>query len=227
LEILNALKRLKILGSDPVIIFALLLASGCTTTTSGSWEDPHTTNAPYQHVLIVALTQSDDMRISLERQLAENLAVGGSRASVSMSMATASKDAPRTRETILAMVKEKNADAVLLLRVADASIGLGKSKKEKDKYLFGGSIEDEATSKKEQDTWATPRTSNSTDALPDSKIKAEMTADLYDIADNVRVVYSIDVKTRHKEKGGEMIFYLASNIAEGVANKLLSEGLVK
>jgi hypothetical protein len=226
LEIFNALKRPKFLVSDTAIV-ALLFTAGCTTTTSGSWEEPRTENAPYQHVLVVALTQSDDMRISLERQLAENLSVGGSRASASMSMATASKDAPRTRETVLAMVKDKNADAVLLLRVADASVGLGKSKKEKDKYLFGGAIESEATSKKEQDSWATPRTSNPTDALPDSKIKAEMTADLYDIADNVRIVYSIDVKTRHKEKGGEMIFYLSSNIAEGVANKLISNGLVK
>lgn len=227
-SVTSVTKRLKNSGSGPVVLCALLLASGCaTTTTSGSWEEPRTENAPYKHVLVVALTQSDDMRISLERQLARNLAVGGSRASVSMGIATAAKDAPRTRETIQAMVKEKNADAVLLLRVADASVGVGKSKKEKDKYLFGKAIEDEATSKKQAGTWATPRTSNPTDALPDTKVKGEMTAALYDVTDNARIVYTVNVKTSYKEKGGEMLLILASNIAKGVADKLRGEGLVK
>lgn len=218
--------------SGPVIykgsLFALLLASGCaTTTTSGSWEQPRTENAPYTHVLVVALTQSNDMRLSLERQLARNLAVGGSRASVSMSMATGSKDAPRTLETIQAMAREKNADAVLVLRVADAAVAIGKSKKDKDKYLLGGAIEDEATSKKEADTWTTPRTSNPTDALPNTKVKGEMIAALYDISDNSRIVYTVNVKTSYKEKGGQMFSILATDIAKGVADKLRGAGLVK
>jgi hypothetical protein len=205
----------------------LLFATGCTTTVSGNWEEPRTTNAPYNNVLIVALTDTDEMRLTLERELVQNLSVGGATVSASASLTTGMKNAPRSRETIIAMAQEKNVDAVLLLRVADASFAVGKSKKEKEKYLFGGAIEDEATSDKEKGTWTTPRTSNSTDALPNSKIKGEMIAALYDVSAEPRSVYTIDVKTKYKQKGGEMIFHLASNIASGVATELRSKGLVK
>jgi hypothetical protein len=224
---LNALKRFKNLVSDTGGIFILLFVAGCTTTTSGSWEEPRTTNAPYNNVLIVALTNTDEMRLTLERELVQNLSVGGATVSASASLTTGMKNAPRSRESIVAMAQEKNADAVLLLRVADASVALGKSKKEKEKYLFGGAIEDEATSDKEKNTWTTPRTSNSSDALPNTKIGAEMIAALYDLSAEPRSVYTIDVKTKYKQKGGEMIFHLASNIATGVADELRSKGLVK
>jgi hypothetical protein len=224
---LNALKRFKYLGSDPIIIFVLLFTAGCTTTTSGSWDEPRTTKAPYNNVLIVALTTTDEMRLTLERDLVENLSVGGTTVSASASLTTGMKNAPRSRETIIAMAQEKNADAVLLLRVADASVALGKSKKEKEKYLFGGAIEDEATSDKQKGTWTTPRTSNSSDALPDTKIVGEMIAVLYDVSAEPRSVYTIDVKTKYKDKGGAMINTLASNIATGVADELLRKGLVK
>jgi hypothetical protein len=227
LERLNALKRFKVSVSNTIIICTLLFAAGCTTTTSGSWDEPRTTNAPYSNVLIVALTTTDEMRLTLERELMQNLSVGGTTVSASASLTTGLKNAPRSRETIIAMAQEKNADAVLLLRVADASVALDKSKKEKEKYLFGGAIEDEATSDKQKGTWTTPRTSNSSDALPDTKIVGEMIAVLYDVSAEPRSVYTIDVKTKYKQKGGEMIFHLASNIATGVADELRSKGLVK
>ena len=217
-----------------VLIFALI--SGCTTTTSGSWEDPHTENAPYNNVLVVALHNNDSIRDTLERQVAKrisgnmtsaNTANNSSKASASTTLVTKLKDAPQDRESILTMSRKIDADAVLVLQVADSSVKLGKSKKEKNKFLFGGQIEDNTVSSSKKGSWETPRTTNETDILPDTKIDVEMQAVLYDTEDNGRAVYTIDVKTKYKEKGGELIYTLSSNIAEGVSNKLRQEGLIK
>jgi hypothetical protein len=217
-----------------VLIFALI--SGCTTTTSGSWEDPRTENAPYKNVLVVALHNNDSIRDTLERQVAKsisgnmtsgNTANNSSKASASTTLVTKLKDAPQDRESILTMSRKIDADAVLVLQVADSSVKLGKSKKEKNKFLFGGQIEDNTVSSSKKGSWETPRTTNETDILPDTKIDVEMQAVLYDTEDNGRAVYTIDVKTKYKEKGGELIYTLSSNIAEGVSNKLRQEGLIK
>jgi len=217
-----------------VIIFAL--ASGCTSMTTGSWEEPRTEHAAYTNVLVVALHDNDSVRDTLERQVAKsisgntasvNTANNSSRASASTMLVTKLKDAPRDRESMLAMSREIDADALLLLQVKDSSVKLKKSKKEKNKYLFGGQIEDNTESSSKEGSWETPRTTNETDILPDTKINVEMQAVLYDVADNGRAVYTIDVKTKHKEKGGEMIYSLSRNIAEGVSNKLRREELIK
>jgi hypothetical protein len=209
-----------------VLIFAVV--SGCTTTTSGSWEDPRTENAPYNNVLVVALTSTDSTRVTLERQVAKSISgISSSRATTSTSQVTKLKDAPRDRESILTMSRKIDADAVLFLQVEDSSTKLGKSKKEKNKFLFGGQIEDNTVSSSKKGSWETPRTTNETDILPDAKIDVEMQAVLYDIVDNGRAVYTINVKTKYKEKGGELIYTLSSNIAAGVSNKLRQEGLIK
>jgi hypothetical protein len=217
-------------------VLMLALVSGCTTMTTGSWEEPRTEHAFYANVLVVALHNNDSVRNTLERQVAKrisgnmasvNTANNSSRASASTSLVTKLKDAPQDRESMLAMSREIDADALLLLQVKDSSVKLGKSKKEKDKYLFGGQIEDNTASSSKKGSWETPRTTNETDILPDTKINVEMQATLYDLADNNRAVYTIDVKTKYKEKGGELIYTLSSNIAEGVSNKLRQEGLIK
>jgi hypothetical protein len=217
-----------------VLIFAVV--SGCTTTTTGNWEVPRTENAPYKNVLVVALHNNDSIREALERQVAKsisgnmtsgNAAKNSSRATTSTSQVTKLKDAPRDRESILTMSRKIDADAVLFLQVEDSSTKLGKSKKEKNKFLFGGQIEDNTVSSSNKGSWETPRTTNETDILPDAKIAVEMQAVLYDTADDGRAVYTIDVKTKYKEKGGELIYTLSSNIAAGVSKKLRQEGLIK
>jgi hypothetical protein len=217
-----------------ILMFALL--SGCTTMTTGSWEEPRTEHASYANVLVVALHDNDSVRDTLERQVAKsisgnmasgNTANNNTRASASTTHVSKLKDAPRDRESMLAMSREIDADALLLLQAKDSSVKLKKSKKEKDQYLFGGQIEDNTASSSKKGSWETPRTTNETDILPDTKISIEMQAVLYDITGNSRAVYTIDVKTKYKEKGGELIYSLSRNIAEGVSNKLRQEGLIK
>jgi hypothetical protein len=205
-----------------------VLISGCTTTTSGNWEDPRTENAPYDNVLVVAFANHDNARVTLERQVTRSISANNiSKASASTSLVKKLKDAPRDRESILTMSREINADAVLLLQMEDSSVKLGKSKKEKDKYLFSGPEGKNMETSDEKGSWQTPHITNETDILPDTKIDVEIQAILYDLADNNRAVYTIDVKTKYKEKGGEFIYTLSSNIAEGVSSKLRQEGLIK
>jgi hypothetical protein len=209
-----------------VLMFALV--SGCTTTTTGNWEDPRTKNAPDTNLLVVAFANHDSSRATLERQVTRSISGNSSSgASASTSLVTKLKDAPRDRESILTMSRKINADAVLLLQMEDSSVKLGKSKKEKDKYLFSGPEGKNMATSDEKGSWQTPHITNETDILPDTKINVEIQATLYDLADNGRAVYTIDVKTKYKEKGGELIYSLSHNIAEGVSNKLRQEGLIK
>lgn len=213
-------------------VAAALLTSACTgTSVTGNWEDPRTQNAPYGNVLVVALLGHETTRLEMERQLTRELSAGGTRVTASMNLNDGLKNAPRTREEIIAMTEARKPDALLVLRVQDADLGLGKSKQEKSKYLFGGNDavvgSKEATDEKKDGSWETRGELNVTDVLPDAKIQLYIDASLYDVNDEGRAVYTIELDTRYKNKGDNMIYELTSNTALAIGKELRAKGLVR
>jgi hypothetical protein len=215
-------------GQQPSLTAALLIlltamVSGCTTTLSGHPEGPHPGNAPYSNILVVALGIADSGRVTLERRLVANIAAGGSAAKSSIALAPKMADAPRTSEQIKSMLNETGADALLLVRLADSSAKLGKTQKEK---YFESHLKETPASSDDSGSWASITSTNATDDLPDTKISVELEATLYDVAEDGRVVYSIDVKSKHKEKGGGIALALSNNVAEAVSNELHKKGFI-
>jgi hypothetical protein len=217
---------MKKIFSLATLIFILI--SGCSTTTSGSWEEPRTANAPYKNMLVVSLAAHDEFRTTVERKLANSIsATNKTTASAASSLVAKLKDAPRDRESVLVLVNKIGADSVLVIGADNSTIELRKSQKEKDKYLLSDDEIKPADPNDSDDSWATPSTAVETDILPDTKVNASVRAILYDVADNARPVYTIEVKTKYKGKGGESVFFIADEISIAVIGKLSQNGLIQ
>jgi len=74
-------------------------------------------DAPYQHLLVIALAKSFDIRRYLETEIVKELEKKGTTAVRSTSLMNSK--VPMVRETFLAQVEEVDADAVLVTQLAD------------------------------------------------------------------------------------------------------------
>ena len=74
-------------------------------------------DAPYSNILVIALFESYDARIYLEKEIVSQLSEKGVTAVASTSKMT--PKVPATRETFLAMVDELGSDAVLVTRLVN------------------------------------------------------------------------------------------------------------
>ncbi|MGI9290887.1 MAG: hypothetical protein ACR2QG_06385 [Gammaproteobacteria bacterium] len=206
-----------------LLILACLLTTACSTNISGQWEGDPPTAAPYKNILIVALVSSDNGRYTVERSLTDQLRSSRTAASASVTLAPKLDQAPRTQPEIINMLQSSDADALLVLKVRDAATSLGKTQREK---YFESHIK-ETSSDKDKDSWASVGSGETRDELPEIKITAEVTTTLYDVAENLRAVYSINTTTRYKDKGGEYISVIAGEIATAVSSELRTQELIK
>jgi hypothetical protein len=100
-----------------LLLSALLLGSGCASTQlKGVWKAPDT-GGKVNRVLVIALTQSETGRRTVERQFAGRLAQEKVQAFESNRFETEGQrlDRPKVEE----LVKRENFDAVLLVRLVD------------------------------------------------------------------------------------------------------------
>ena len=74
-------------------------------------------DAPYSNILVIALFESYDARVYLEKEIVSQLSEKGVTAVASTSRMT--PKVPATRETFLAMVDELGSDAVLVTRLVN------------------------------------------------------------------------------------------------------------
>ena len=74
-------------------------------------------DAPYSNILVIALFESYDARVYLEKEIVSQLSEKGVTAVASTSKMT--PRVPATRETFLAMVEDLGSDAVLVTRLVD------------------------------------------------------------------------------------------------------------
>jgi len=82
-------------------------------------EVPKSADTPYHNVLVIALFESFDMRMKLEKDVVNQLVERGVEAVASTSMMTTKT--PVTRQVFAAMAEELGSDAVLVTRFADVN----------------------------------------------------------------------------------------------------------
>ena len=213
------------ISAVPVVIAILLLVSGCSTVADGTWQKPRTTNAPFENVLVVAVVSSNRMRKDLERQLAEYIALGGSKASSSMLVESKLEHTPKSRESIIAMIEDTSADAVLVVRLVGESVTAGKTQAKA--YVNVGPQAEIIEHPHVTEVWVSDYSLHQTEGFLVAESDTKMEALLYDIADKGRVVYKISVESRYEEDRGDPTFVISDNVATAVARKLRHAGLVR
>jgi hypothetical protein len=103
----------KIIG---LLVTGLLLGACSGTQVTTTQELSTATDAPYENVLVIFLSESFDSRRYLETEVVKKLQEHGTRAVRSTSMMDTKT--PVTRQTFLAMVESTGADAVLVTQLA-------------------------------------------------------------------------------------------------------------
>lgn len=203
-------------------VLATLALAACSTSLSGQANGPHPANAPYQRVLVVLPQASAGGRDTAERRFVQQLGGGTTRVYASIMVAEKLADAPRTDAEIDAMAAEIGADALLIIEATDSSNKLGKTQKEK---YFEDGLDDGR--KLDDDSWATRSTVDPEYDVPDVKVTVDVLITLHDVADDRRTVYVIEARSKYKDKGGNMNFTLADNIAEPTAAELRRKGFIE
>jgi hypothetical protein len=213
-------------GPAIVVVMAatLLLLGGCSTVSTGNWQEPRTTNIPYDNILIIGVTPDADMRLELEQHCAEGINVGVTRATKSIYLEPDVDHPPQTQASLHAMLNKTGADAVLVIRVLSKSVKAGKTQAEA--YINIGPqitvIQDPGVT----EVWLSNYTIHQTDGQLIAKTDSRMEAFLYDVKDNGRGVYKISVETKIEENGGDPTYVVASNVATEITKDLRQDGLI-
>jgi hypothetical protein len=207
-----------------VSLAVLLLVSGCSTTATGDWEGPRADNAPYDDILIIAVSPDPDMRHALENVLTDVISAGGTKASASMHLESDMEHPPRTSENVAAMAKKINADAVLAIHWVGETVKAGRTKAEA--YVDLGPQVTVIETSGYTEVWASDYTIHQVEGQLVADSDTKMEATLYDVADQGRGVYKIAVETKIEEDG-DSNYVIADNVATAITKNLRQHGLIR
>jgi hypothetical protein len=98
-----------------LVSLALVLGACSSTSVTKVQKLSPSADAPYSNILIIALFESYDARVYLEKEIVSQLSERGVTAVASTSKMT--PKVPATRETFLAMIDELGSDGVLVTRL--------------------------------------------------------------------------------------------------------------
>jgi hypothetical protein len=209
------------------IITAVLavLLSGCATTTSDTLYKPRSANAPFNTVLIIAVSDDETQRRDLEELLADFINDGKSKGVSAYAVESPTDHHARQPADIAALLQKSGADALLVIRPVDANAKLGKTQAKA--YL---NIGPQVTII--QDTYLTEvyvsgYSIHETPGVDMYKLDTRMEALLADVADNGRILYRIEAENKFEDQGGDTEWTVASKVASAVAKKLRSSGLIR
>lgn len=115
---LRCLVEIETVTKKLILVGLALALSACTSTqiTKVQKLSP-SADAPYSNILVIALFESYDARVYLEKEIVKQLSERGVAAVASTSKMT--PKIPATRETFLAMVDELGSDGVLVTRLVN------------------------------------------------------------------------------------------------------------
>jgi hypothetical protein len=115
---LRCLVEIETVTKKFILVCLALALSACSSTqiTKVQKLSP-SANAPYTNILVIALFESYDARVYLEKEIVSQLSERGVKAVASTSRMT--PKVPANRETFLAMVDELGSDAVLVTRLVN------------------------------------------------------------------------------------------------------------
>jgi hypothetical protein len=204
------------------LTFMLLLTAACSTTSSGDWLEPRTDNGPFTNILVIAVLPWAESRLVVEEQLVYSLSEDGTQGFKSIYIEGELEEEAHTKANLNAMIAKTNADAVLVLRFIDQDVEAGKTQQklyynvDGGGYLYGYY----------GNAWAYEVSRHQTDALLTAKIETDVELTLYDVADEGRPVYRLQVKNKFENEGDGSTLYIAGDIADRTATRLRLAGLI-
>jgi DNA-binding transcriptional regulator YhcF (GntR family) len=197
------------------IITALLTAltlAGCATnaTVSSNWLDESKRNSRYDRVLVIAMAEQGDKRMSFEDAVAFDLRSDTTQAwPSSRHMATTTKI---NADTIAPVVRELGATAVVISRVSKMEVSTSESKP----------YTDVTTTRKKGTAFRYDYVEKEIPILVTPEFTTELETDVVDVASGERI-YSVVAAASGQESLSEVINVLSAAIAK----RLRSDGVIR
>jgi hypothetical protein len=217
----------KVHARPTIIVTAVLavLLSGCATTTSDTLYKPHSANAPFNTVLIIAVSDDEEKRRDLEELLADFINDGKTKGVSAYTVESPTDHRAREPADIAALLQKTGADALLVIRPVDASVELGKTQQQA--YLNIGPQMTIIHDTNVTEVYISGYSIHETDAIDMYTLDTHMEALLTDVADNGRILYRLEVENKFKADGGDTEWSVATEVASAVAKKLRHSGLIR
>jgi hypothetical protein len=138
------------LGRLSLVLFTCIFLISCANSKlSRTWIDPKYGGSQYSNLLVIGVTEDENIRRSFEKKFVEKLEADGIKAVESSTVM--SKDQKMDKETILAVVEKTGADGVLLtylLGVQEKSVASPSISYSPVDDYHGGSIPDLSSASK-------------------------------------------------------------------------------
>jgi hypothetical protein len=205
------------------ILLAAVLLGGCASQTqvSSVWHDKSQQNARFDRLLVVAVSDNADRRLSFEDALVDALRGPKTNAWASSRLMPVNK--PVTEENLRAVVAQQNADAVVVTKLESVQV----------KPVEAGGRSDILARQNETGIGLTPRPKPGTVFQYDYEEKIEpvyitaeytavVTTDIYSAASGGNI-HSIRATTSGEETVTDVIAELSRTIAE----RLRTDGVVR
>ena len=202
--------------------FILLLTAGCSTTSSGNWLEPRTANGPFKNILVIAVLPWAESRLVVEEQLVYSISEDGTQGFKSIYIEDELEEAAHTQANLTGMINKTSADAVLVLRFIDQDVAAAKTQSKVYYNVDGGGYIYGSYG----NAWGYEVSRHETKQYLAAQIETDVELTLYDVADEGRPVYRLQVKNNFKNEGDSSTLYIAGDIADRTAIRLRLAGLI-
>jgi len=209
------------------IVLTLVLGTaigGCATTARSEWKAPRPANAPYENMLVVAVSWTQNLRRDIEELVVEELANDQTRVLSSYRVEAEQERRYQSKEHVLELMQETGADSLLVIWMVseDVEIALTQAKG----YIDYGPQVTVYEHPHMTEVWLSNYTVKETEQLLTDDIDIRMEAVLYDVEQKTHPIYAIDLETKYEETGSDTDWVVATRMSEAIGKKLRSAGLV-
>ncbi len=201
--------------SAPLLVALCLpaLLAGCAakTAVSSSWIDGDKRGARYEKVLVIAMTEEGDKRVSFEDELAVELSRGDTRAWPSSQLMDTGLVI--NEDSVRPLIEETGAQAVVVTRVTDMSVQTVESSQAYTAV---------AARRKKGTAFQYDYVEKELPALVTAEFTKELTTDVVDAASGERV-YTVVASAAGQDALAEVIGVLSDVIAK----QLQADGVIR
>ena len=198
--------------------------SGCATTSRSEWKAPRPASAPYENMLVVAVSWTENLRRDIEELVVNELANDQTRVLSSYRIETEQERRYQSKEHILELLQETDADSLLVVWIVSEEVKMALTQAQG--YIDYGPQVTVYEHPHMTEIWVSDYTVKETQQLLTDDIDIRMEAVLYDVQQNAHPIYAIDVETKYEETGSDTDWIVATRISEVISKKLRSAGLV-
>jgi len=211
-----------------VIVITLILGTvigGCATTAQSEWKAPRPANAPYENMLVVAVSWTQNLRRDVEELVVDELANDQTRVLSSYRIEAEKERRYQSKEHVLELIQETGADSLLVIWMVSEEVEMALTQAKG--YIDYGPQVTVYEHPHMTEIWVSDYTVKETQQLVTDDIDIRMEAVLYDVEQNAHPIYAIDVETKYEETGSDSDWIVATRMSEAIGKKLRGAGLVK